>query len=68
MRHVSRTHKVNISSIKDEIKKPHTHLDYVETNKQCADIFTKGVEPQKWDNAVKLINIISDHALAAGGA
>ena len=58
LRHVSRTHKVNISSIKDELKKEYSHLDYIDTKKQKADIFTKAVEPQKWMNALELLNIV----------
>ena len=32
-------------------------IQYVDTNLQAADIFTKALLPQKWDNALKLLGI-----------
>jgi len=60
LRHITRTHKVNISSIKDELRKDYTEISYTESSDQCADIFTKAVEPQKWGNAVSLIKVLPD--------
>jgi hypothetical protein len=57
LRHILRTHKVNIQSIKDEVDKPHTHLKHVSTDKQAADIFTKALEPQKWQAALDMLHI-----------
>ena len=32
-------------------------LQYVETDKQAADIFTKALEPLKWPNAIGLLGM-----------
>ena len=32
-------------------------IQYVDTTQQAADIFTKALPPQKWDNALKLLGI-----------
>ena len=55
--HISRTHGVNITSIKDEIDKPEISLLKIDTKLQAADVFTKGVEPQKWDAALSMLGI-----------
>ena len=55
--HISRTHGVNITSIKDEIDKPEISLLKIDTKLQAADVFTKGVEPQKWDAALNMLGI-----------
>ena len=57
LRHISRTHKVNLGSIKDEVDKKCNHLEYVDTKRQAADIFTKALDPQKWGPALDMINI-----------
>jgi len=59
LRHISRTHKVNLQSIKDEVTKENTHLQYTDTLKQAADIFTKGLEPHKWDAALRMLGVLS---------
>ena len=55
--HISRTHGVNMTSIKDEIDKPECELLEIGTKEQAADIFTKGVEPQKWEPALDMLGI-----------
>jgi hypothetical protein len=55
--HISRTHGVNIASIKDEIDKPECELLKIDTKQQAADIFTKAVEPQKWEPALDMLGI-----------
>jgi hypothetical protein len=55
--HISRTHGVNIASIKDEIDKPEFELLKIDTKLQAADIFTKAVEPQKWEPALDMLGI-----------
>ena len=57
LRHVSRTHKVNLWSIKDELDKPYCHLKYVESPHQRADVFTKPLDLNKWGAAVDMLNI-----------
>ena len=51
LRHVSRTHKVNLGSIAEILKDEDVLLEYIDTNEQAADIFTKALPPNKWDNA-----------------
>ena len=60
--HVARTHKIDLSSIKDVLDHgktgPNTngpvHVEYCHTNFQVADVFTKALPPLKWDNALRL--------------
>ena len=61
LRHISRTHKVNVASIA-EMLQPETgvEIEYVITTKQAADIFTKQLAPQKWDAALRLLGIRTD--------
>ena len=58
LRHVGRVHKVDLSSIKEEIDKDDVDLEYVGTDDQCADVFTKALEPQKWGPALIMCNIV----------
>jgi hypothetical protein len=57
LRHISRTHKVNLGSIKEELEKPEVSIEYCHTTFQAADIFTKALAPMKWPNALKLLGI-----------
>ena len=57
LRHISRTHKVNISSIKSEISKDEVTLQHIPTDKQAADIFTKALEVQKRGAALNMLGI-----------
>ena len=41
MRHISRTHGVNIGWLHDVFQQPYIHMEYVVTTLQRADIFTK---------------------------
>ena len=43
---------MNLTFIKDEIERPECELLKIYTTEQAADIFTKGVEPQKWQPAL----------------
>ena len=63
LRHMARTHKVNLSSIKEVIDKESVVLEYVKTDLQAADIFTKALPVNKWDNALQLLGIITPEAL-----
>jgi len=58
LRHIGRVHKVDLSSIKEEIDKDDVELSYVVTTEQCADVFTKALEPQKWSPALVMCNIM----------
>ena len=58
MRDYDRVHRVNLSSLKDLFDQKETYsIDYVETDKQAADIFTKALTPMKWPNALRLLGI-----------
>ena len=60
LRHIQRTHKVNLSSLSEIFEDPSVELDYVVTDEQAADIFTKALPPQKWGNALTLLGIRVD--------
>ena len=57
MRHIQRTHKVNLSSLKEQLEQPEVDLRYIKTDLQAADVFTKALEPQKWQNAMDMLNL-----------
>ena len=54
LRHVSKTHRINLSSLYEAFEDPRTHLGYIATDKQCADIFTKALQPVKFPAALEL--------------
>ena len=69
LRHILRTHKVNLSSIKEAIDNDNVELQYVETEQQAADVFTKALCPQKWPVAMEMLGIMTHNRLASlGGA
>ena len=57
LRHITRTHKVNLGSLSDLLQEKGIKIQYVESAKQAADIFTKALETIKWPNAIELLNI-----------
>jgi len=57
LRHINRTHKVNLGGLKEVFDDDNVVLSYVETHSQAADIFTKALQPIRWDNALKLLGI-----------
>eukprot|EP00439_Symbiodinium_sp_Y106_P039865 s7759_g4.t2 len=56
-KHIARTHKVNLGSIAEVLEEDDVEIEYVDTNLQAADIFTKALPPQQWDNALKLLGM-----------
>ena len=56
LRHILRTHKVNLGSVKEVIEMPEINLNYIVTDEQAADIFTKALAPAKWPNAIELLH------------
>ena len=57
LRHITRTHKVNLASLAEQFEDENILLSYVSTDKQAADVFTKALEPQKWGAALEMLNI-----------
>ena len=70
LRHLTRTHKVNISSLNEACTSDNTVLAYIDTKKQAADIFTKALAPALWSNALIMLAIDtgSEPAVATGEA
>jgi hypothetical protein len=60
LRHIQRTHKVNLGSIKEVFDGEGCEISYITTDKQAADIFTKALPPQKWGAALNMIGIFSE--------
>ena len=60
LRHISRTHKVNLSGLSELLDDPDIKIEYVDTLEQLADIFTKALQPQKWYHALCLLGIRTD--------
>ena len=60
LRHLTRTHKVNLSSLAEIYQEDNASIEYVDTNEQAADIFTKALPPQKWANALQLLGMRTD--------
>ena len=61
LRGITRTHKVNLECLAEQLEPGNgVRLEYVKTESQAADIFTKALAPQKWDHALKLLGIRTD--------
>ena len=58
LRSLNRTHRVNLSAIHETVNHDDVRLEYVSTDIQAADIFTKNLEPNKWLPALKLLNML----------
>ena len=58
LRHVSRTHKINLASTYEQFQDPCIKLEYVNTKEQVADVFTKAIPPQGWDHALRLMGLL----------
>ena len=65
LRHISRTHKIDISSVNEVLDSDSIVISYIETDKQAADIFTKALAPLKWPNALSLLGIVTEASQAA---
>eukprot|EP00435_Cladocopium_sp_Y103_P016069 s1173_g4.t1 len=59
LRHMKRTHRINLGSLKVELDKDDVDLQLVASKYQKADIFTKGLAGDLWGNALDLLGIIS---------
>ena len=60
LRHITRTHKVNLSGLSEVFRDDSAELEYCQTDSQAADIFTKALPPQKWAPALRLLGIRVD--------
>ena len=63
LRHMKRTHKINIASIAAELSKDDLELMLVNTLHQKGDLFTKAVAGPLWGNAMKLIALIEEYEI-----
>ena len=68
LRHMPRTHRIDLRSLSESLERDSVELEYVETNLQRADIFTKALPPHKWDAAVGMLNIRTTKRATRGGA
>ena len=60
LRHVSKTHRVNLSSLYEVFESdPLIRLQYINTELQKADVFTKALPPAKFPAALKLLRMES---------
>ena len=57
LRHMKQVHKLNLSSLYEVFEDPHVKLQYIKTDLQRADPFTKALEPCKWNAALELLHI-----------
>ena len=57
LRHITRTHKVNLSCLSEVFAEGGVTIEYVDTKDQAADIFTKALPPQKWGAALNLLGM-----------
>ena len=60
LRHITRTHKVNLSCLSEVFKDDTAVIEYIVTDEQAADIFTKALPPHKWPAALTLLGIRTD--------
>ena len=55
LRHIARTHKINLGSVSEALEDPSIYLEYCHTTFQAADIFTKALKPQVWEYALRAV-------------
>ena len=60
LRCVQRTHKVNLACVAEQLESDRISIEYVKTDMQSADIFTKALPPNKRDRAIRLLGIRVD--------
>ncbi len=66
MRHLLRTHRVSVDWLHEIVNRDDVIMLYETTDRQAADVFTKGfTNVDKWVHATELINIFSPAALAS---
>ena len=61
LRSLSKTHRINVASTCETVNQSDDiEIRHVETDKQKADVMTKGLSVQKWSSALSMLNIISE--------
>ena len=60
LRHITTTHKVNLSCLSEVFRDDSAEIEYIHTDDQAADIFTKALPPHKWAAALILLGIRTD--------
>ena len=54
----ARVRKVNLCSLYEVFSDERVTIDYIVTDKQAADIFTKALPPHKWGAALHMLGIV----------
>jgi len=57
LRHVTKTHKIDLACLYDLFKDPFTFLVHCPTDQQAADVLTKNLEKGKWDMALSMLRV-----------
>ena len=57
LRHISRTHKITLGSLREVMFETNICLEYVDTAEQAADIFAKALPIDKWEAALVLLGM-----------
>ena len=60
LRHITRTHKVNLSCLSEIFRDDSAEIEYIHTDEEAADIFTKALPPHKWAAALIPLGIRTD--------
>ena len=68
LRQISRTHKVNLGGLSEILTERGIKVQYIESAKQAADIFTKALEPLKWPNAINLLGMSTKPRMSPNGS
>ena len=58
MRHMGRTHRVDLAFLHECLENGHFSIEYCDTKRMAADVFTKAfTNSQKWEHATSLIGL-----------
>ena len=57
LRHLLRHQRIHLGSLKESIVRDQVRIEYVKSEMQAADIFTKALQPSKWPAALSLLGI-----------
>ena len=60
LRHISKTQKIDFNSLHNAFRKEDTAFEYVRTDSQAADVFTKSLPGSKWMPALRMFGIASN--------